>query len=198
MRLLKPILVVGLLGALLAACAGPTQTVAPGPTVEPTTPPTETPTVAPTAAPTPTASPPAPPTAAPLPTSQLNVLLTTDSPYYPPSKVELHLTVTNHGTEPVYLPICGPWGLVKADTLEMAWAIQCEIDYLGHKIEPGESFSGVLAEYLSEGSYRVVTEVYGDCTLGQPKTISDQETYYGEFSDCAIRETVYSEPFGVE
>jgi hypothetical protein len=138
------------------------------------------------------------PTATPTPTSLLEVTLTTDSDHYGRAEAELQLTVTNHGDGPVYLPICGPWDIIRADSHESVWFIECEIDYLGHEIDPGESFSGSLKPHLDPGSYRARTEIYGECSLGEPKTISARETYYGEFSACTIREEIVSEPFRVE
>ena len=175
-----------LLAALLLACGAPTSPAQS--TESPSTAPTRPPTVPPTNAPTQL------PTARPL----LNVTLTTGSLNYKPGKAEIEITLTNHGDEPIYLPICGPWSLADAESLRDFWFIECEIDYLGHKVEPGASYAGSLALFIDEGSYRVRTWVYGDCTLGEPKVISPRETYYGEFHECAVWEEAMSDPFGVE
>jgi len=146
---------------------------------------------------TPTAEPADEPTAtaaAPLP----DLILTTDRALYDRSNAEINLTLANHTDETVYLPICGPWRVVLADADTLYWSIECEIDYLGHEIGPGETFVGSLQVSLEPGSYRVQVEVYGDCTLGEPKTISARETYFGEFRACTTRDVVYSDPFATE
>jgi hypothetical protein len=107
------------------------------------------------------------------------------------------ITVTNNASQPVYLPICGPWHLYRQvqEGWEVAWEIDCEIDYLGHKIEPGQAFSDTFSlrdhYWIAEpGLYKIEVEVYSDCILGAPEVISPWETYYGEFEDCATREVV--------
>lgn len=186
MTIAKLVLVATLTATLLVACG----------TLAPTATPLSTPTVMPQS--TSTALPPPRATAKASPPPTLEVTLTTDSDHYEPSKAEIHVTLANHGDEAVYLSICGPWRIVRADTLAMFWTIECEIDYLGHKVEPDKSFSSSVSLYLDEGSYRVQTDVYGNCSLDDSQPISTKETYYGEFSDCAIREVISSEPFGAE
>lgn len=180
-KFLRTFFALSLAAALVIACGTP----------EPT--PTAEPSVVPTRTPKPTAE----PTATPMSPS-LNVTLSTDSAHYKPSRVVLHLTLTNHGDQPVYLPICGPWAIIHADTKKLLYATVCETDYLGHKVDPGQSLADSLSLYLQAGSYEVGTKVYGDCILGEPQSISAKETYYGVFDDCAIWQEIVSEPFGVE
>ena len=174
-------LALSLAAALVIACATPWPT----------------PTAEPSAVPTRTAKPAAEPTATPIP-PLLNVTLSTDSAHYKPSRVALHLALTNLGDQPVYLPICGPWSIIHADTKKLLYVMVCETDYLGYKVDPGQSLADSLSLYLQAGSYEVGTKVYGNCVLGEPKSISDNETYYGVFDDCAIWQEIVSEPFGVE
>ena len=79
------------------------------------------------------------------------------------------------------------------------YALACEIDYLGHKIEPGQTFADRpdLGQGLDSGTYQARVEVYAGCTLGEPQVISAGETNYGRFGDCQVRETVLSAPFEV-
>jgi hypothetical protein len=184
-KFLRTMLALSLAASLVIACGTPRPT----PTVEPIA----EPSVVPTRIPKPTAE----PTATPMP-PLLNVTLSTDSAHYEPSRVAMHLTLINHGDQPVYLPICGPWSIIRTGTKKLLWFMECEVDYLGHKVDPGQIFADSLSLYLQAGSYEVGTEVYGDCILGEPKSISAKETYYGEFDDCAIWQEIVSESFGVE
>lgn len=134
------------------------------------------------------------PTATPRPP----VTLVTDAPRYAPGEVTLHLTLTNHITEPIYLPICGPWEVVRpADPDRPVWYTACEIDYLGYRVEPGGVFSDSLTVSLDPGHYQVRTRWHGGCTLGEPKPIGPRETHYGDFDDCATRATAWSDGFDV-
>jgi hypothetical protein len=134
----------------------------------------------------------------PIPSGPLSLTLETDAGSYPASGGEIQITLTNHGDESVYLAICNPLHLVEADTLDEAWLVLCEIDYLGYKVEPGESLSESMPTQVEPGTYRLQATAYADCTLGEPKPISARETYYGEFHDCAIQQDVVGEPFDLK
>lgn len=119
--------------------------------------------------------------------------------YYRASPDQVQLTFTNRGATPVYLPVCGPWEIVSAgDPDRPVWFIACEIDYLGYRVEPGESLVDALGVDLDPGNYQARTSVFGECELGEPKSISPQETYYGEFGACAVQQEVMSPTFIVQ
>lgn len=196
-RLSLPIRVRGLLAATLLASLVACQLTA-RPTTTP--PPPATPLPIPTSwtpASTPTSE--SPQTSLPSPMEEgksLDVTLATDAGSYPASGAEVHLTLTNNTPQPIYLPICGPWEIIHpGDPDRPTWGVECEIDYLGYKVEPGQVFADRLSLELPPGSYQAQTMVYADCTLGQPKTISARETYYGEFADCASWQGVTSPSF---
>jgi hypothetical protein len=126
-------------------------------------------------------------------TSQPLVTLFTDAPRYAAGAVTLHLTLTNQITSPIYLPVCGPWEVIDPhDPERPVWDILCEIDYLGRRVAPGGAFTDSVSASLKPGVYSVRTRWYGDCTLGEPKSIGPGDTYYGEFGDCATRAIVGS------
>ena len=180
-----------------ASSATPTTTAVGVTRTLPATP-TMTATFACTATPTPTVTAVLP--ASPLATAeeQPEVVLTTDKQIYPAGEVTVLLALTNHGAGPLYLRICGPWEVVNpAEPDRPVWTVACEIDYLGHRVEAGASFTDSLSVRLLPGIYSVQTPAYSDCTLGEPKRISARETYYGNFSDCARRQTVTSPQFAV-
>jgi hypothetical protein len=145
------------------------------------------------------ATPTAEPTVAHSPSGPLDVALTTDASRYPPAETEIHLILTNNGGMPIYLPVCGPWEIIPVEDPDRpAWSLDCEIDYLGHKVDPGQIFADGLQVNLQQGTYQARIWVYGDCALGEPKEIDANETYYGEFGDCAIAEEAVSAPFAIE
>lgn len=144
------------------------------------------------------AEPTAAPSPVPTPAGTLNLSLTTDAGSYPTSGAEIQVTLTNLGAEPVYLALCEPMSLVEANTLTSVWVVLCEIDYLGHKVEPGGSFVDDVSPNAEPGAYRIQTTVYADCTLGEPMSFGPGQTNYGDFRDCAIRQEVVSEPFDVK
>jgi hypothetical protein len=114
------------------------------------------------------------------------------------SLVAIHLDLTNSRNEVVYLPVCGPWEILGADDLRPDWFVTCEIDYLGHRVAPNSTFSDELLLGLEPGTYQARTQVYSQCKLGEPKTISATETFYGEFVKCAVHELVVSPPFVID
>jgi len=138
------------------------------------------------------------PTPTPLPPPSLSVDLNTDRNKYDVSNTDVGLTLVSGENQPVYLPVCGPWRVVEAVTLDWYLATVCEEDYLGYKVEPGEPFADNLQFKVEPGSYRVQVEVYGDCVLGEPRTISAKETYYGLPNTCGTRAVVYSNPFDIK
>ena len=144
------------------------------------------------------AEPTAVPSPVPTPAGPLNFSLTTDADSYPASGVEIQVTLTNRDAEPVYLAVCEPVSLVEADTLNLVRVTLCEVDYLGHKIEAGGSFVDDVSLNPEPGAYRVQITVYGDCALGEPASFGPDQTNYGDFRDCAIRQEVVSEPFDVK
>ena len=196
-RLSPTIRLGGLLAAtLLATLVACQLTARPTATTPPPATPLSTPTSS-TPASTPTSE--SPQTSLPSLTEEgksPDVTLATDAGSYPASGAEVHVTLTNNTSQPIYLPICGPWEIIHpGDPDRPPWGVECEIDYLGYKVEPGEVFADRLSLDLPPGSYQAQTMFYADCTLGQPKTISARETYYGEFADCASWQGVSSSPF---
>ena len=180
-----------------ASSATPTTTAVGVTRTLPATP-TITATFASTATPTPTVTEVLPASPSPTAEEQPAAVLTTDEQIYPAGEVTVLLALTNHGAGPLYLRICGPWEMVNpADPDRPVWTIECEIDYLGHRVEAGASFTDRLSARLESGAYRVQTLAYSDCMLGKPKRISAHETYYGDFGDCARRQRVASPPFEV-
>ncbi len=112
---------------------------------------------------------------------------------------EVNLTLANLGHEAVYLPVCGPWEIFDVkDPERPVWLLVCEVDFLGYRVEPGETFTDTVATELGPGIYQARTQAYAGCTLDEAKTLSRAETYYGEFSDCAMRKVIVSPPFDVE
>jgi hypothetical protein len=134
----------------------------------------------------------------PTPSGPLTLDLTTDANSYPASGGQIQVTLTNHADETVYLALCAPMDFVQADTLALVWDVLCEIDYLGHKIEPGESFADSIEPNAEPGTYRIQTMVYAGCTLGEPRAIGPGQTNYGDFRDCTVQQKVVSEPFDVK
>ncbi|HYN86902.1 MAG TPA: hypothetical protein VER55_00160 [Ardenticatenaceae bacterium] len=128
----------------------------------------------------------------------VNVTLTTDAPTYPPTRTQIGLNLTNQGDESVYLPICGPWEVIRPEEPDApVWFNLCEVDYLGPEVEPGDTFTGTLELELEPGSYQGRIDVYATCTLEEPQIISESETYYGDFQDCIHHVEVLSAPFQV-
>jgi len=164
----------------VAACQA-TTTPASAPATATTTRPTELPSPSPTQEAEPQA---------------LGIEIATDASRYPSSGATLQISLSNNSDRVVYLPVCGPWEVASAgDPTEPVWLIVCEIDYLGHRIEPGQVLADSLSLELEAGAYQVQTMVYADCQLGEPREISARETYYGEFSACAIWQQVASPTF---
>ena len=147
----------------------------------------------------PTATPTTEPAAPPAASGPLVVTLTSDAGHYSSSEANIRLTASNDGGEPVYLPVCGPWEIIPAgDPDRPAWSLECEIDYLGYELLPGQDLAGDARLQLQPATYRARIRVYGDCTLGEPKEIDASEIYYGEFGDCAIGQEVLSAAFVAE
>jgi hypothetical protein len=116
-----------------------------------------------------------------------------------PGQVELALTLTNNGDQPVYLPICGPWEVYQeGDPGGTVWMGICEVDHLGHQVDPGAIFADALQMELDAGHYRARVGVYGDCSLGPPVEVSAQEINYGAFADCPVSQDVTSAPIVIE
>jgi hypothetical protein len=158
---------------------------------------TAMPTLAVTPSPSPTATI-APALPSPVSGTPVDVWLSTDADRYPADGVVLHLTLTNQSQQPVYLPVCGPWEIVRPDDPDRpAWGVACEVDYLGYEVKSGAVFTDQLSVKLPPGSYGVQTRVYSDCQLGEPKRISSRETYYGDFGACARWQQVASSVFEV-
>lgn len=138
------------------------------------------------------------PSPAPTLSGPLTLSLTTDADSYRASTGEIQVTLTNAGSEPVYLAVCEPLSLVEADTLNPVWITLCEIDYLGHKIEAGGSFVDRVLPNAEPGAYRIQTTVHAHCTLGEPVPIGPGQANYGSFRDCRLQQDIVSEPFDLK
>ena len=135
----------------------------------------------------------------PTPSGPLNVSLSALPGRTSPGQVELALTLRNDGDQPVYLPICGPWEVYhEGDPGRTVWMGICEVDHLGHEVVPGGVFADTLQVELDAGSYRARIQAYGDCTLGSPQEVSEQETNYGAFADCLVTQEVTSAAIVIE
>jgi hypothetical protein len=133
-----------------------------------------------------------------LPAAVLNVDLRANADRYTTPEPAIQLTLKNRDSEPIYLPICGPWQIIRTNAPDRpAWGLVCEIDYLGHKVEAGQTFTGTVRAKLSPGAFQAGVHVYGRCRLGRPQVISAAETTYGEFGACATQQRVLSTPFTV-
>jgi hypothetical protein len=133
-----------------------------------------------------------------LPAAVLEVDLRANADRYTAPEAAILLTLKNRDSEPIYLPICGPWQIIRTNAPDRpAWGLACEIDYLGHKVEAGQTFTGTVRAKLSPGAYQANVRVYGRCHMGQPQVISASETNYGEFGACPAQQRVFSNPFTV-
>jgi hypothetical protein len=129
----------------------------------------------------------------------LAISLASDSERYAASNRKIQLTAINNGSEPVYLPICGPWEIVPIEDPERAvWAGICEVDFLGHELLPGEELVDTLKVQLAPGAYQARVWTYGQCNLEEPEVINSMETNYGAFSACDISQQTLSPQFVVK
>ena len=132
----------------------------------------------------------------------LQVSLRTAAATYTTTSDAIQVIFANDSTETVYLAICGPWEIARPGEPDRpVWDILCEIDYLGHKVEPGGVFTRSLSlerMTIEPGAYIVQGNVYADCTLGEPYQIDANETNYGAFGDCMTRVRIESPSFTIE
>jgi hypothetical protein len=129
----------------------------------------------------------------------LAVSLTSDSEHYSQTSHEIQIRAINNGTEPIYMPICGPWQIVPVqDPERLVWAGICEVDFLGHQLLPGEELVDTLQAELKPGTYQARVRVYGQCSLEEPEPISSSETFYGPFDACRISDLIHSPQFVVQ
>jgi hypothetical protein len=134
----------------------------------------------------------------PTPSGPLAIILFTDADSYSSSDTEIQLLLTNKGDTAVYLPACEPWQVLYADSNKAVEAIECVLDYLQHKIEPGETLVTSLPKRPEPGTYRVRAQVYGACNLGTPQISDGAITLYGQLYECAVVQEIITAPFDVE
>lgn len=133
----------------------------------------------------------------PTPSGPLDVTLFTDASNYSASDAEIQLLLTNRGDTPVYLPACESFQVLYADG-QVVESVDCVLDYLRYKIEPGDTFVMSLPKRPDPGTYRLRVQVYGACNLGTPQVSDTAYTLYGQLNECAVEQEIITAPVDVE
>lgn len=69
-----------------------------------------------------------------------------------------------------------PGRSLEGDPDRPVWFLDNEIDCLVHEVASGAVLTGSLQAELDPGRYRARTRAFGDCSLGQPREVSAEET----------------------
>ncbi len=153
----------------------------------------------------PVGAPPTFPAATPAPAV---VTLKLDDDTYLVGDGEIQLMVENATAEPVYLPLCGPWTVMRfvGSTRLSAWQMRCEVDYLAYELPPGRSVIGVISlsdpdaapYYLDAqpGLHVAEVTVYTGCTVGEP-VMEPAGPKYGELDACTNNRKLASPRFEI-